>query len=150
MDTGDIIDAVVSHAQALGVFDMVNQHEPKSAPGSGITCAVWSQSIGPARRQSGLNATTASLVMNVRLYMNMLTEPQDWIDPAMVSAADLLMNSYSSDFTLDGLVRNVDLLGMAGPAMTGTSGYVKIDGAMMRIITIVLPLIINDAWEQVA
>lgn len=150
MDTGDYIDALVSHAQLLGVFDQVNGHEPKIAPGQGITCAVWSQTIEPARGKSGLASTTVRLVMNVRLYMDMLKEPQDYIDPAMVGAADQLMNAYSGDFTLDGLIRNVDLLGETGTPMRAEAGYQEIGGQMNRIITITVPLIINDAWNQEA
>lgn len=150
MDTDYYTDALVSHAQTLGVFDQINQHEPKRVPGDGLTCAIWFQSIGPARGKSGLAATTVRLLMNVRLYMSMLSEPQDWIDPRMTKAADLLMNAYSGDFTLDGNIRNIDLLGEAGPPMSGEAGYQEVGGSMMRIITIQVPLIINDGWEQVA
>lgn len=150
METGAFIDAVVSHAQSLGVFDQINAFEPKSAPGNGLTCAVWQQSLGPARGRSSLTHTSVRMVMQVRIFTSMLTEPQDYIEPTMVSACDKLMNAYSGDFQLDGLISHIDLLGAYGTPMESLAGYVKVDTKMMRVITITLPLIINDAWEQVA
>jgi hypothetical protein len=88
--------------------------------------------------------------MQVRLYTSMLAEPQDYIDPNLVKALDALMNAYSGDFTLDGLIRNVDLLGQTGTPLQAEAGYINIDGKMMRVVTITLPMIINDAWEQTA
>lgn len=143
-----ILDAVVSHAMSTGRFDAVNQHEPKNAPGHGLTCAIWVQSIEPAVGQHGLIATTARFTLSVRLYTSMLAEPQDLIDPYVVGAVDMLMGAYSSDFTLDGLVRNVDLLGQGGQGMRADAGYLNVSGNMMRVMTISLPLIVNDVWSQ--
>ena len=39
-----LFDRVQSHAMTLALFESVNTHEPKSAPGSGIRCAIWVQS----------------------------------------------------------------------------------------------------------
>lgn len=144
-----ILDAVVSHAMTTGFFDRVNQHEPKSAPGTGLTVAVWADSIEPVR-SSGADVTSAKVVMNVRIYASMLQEPQDMIDPNMVKAVDALMAAYSGDYSLDGLVRNVDLLGMEGTPMQAQAGYLNIDGKMYRVMTISLPLVINDVWNQEA
>jgi hypothetical protein len=145
-----IIQAVVSHALASGRFERVNGHEPKNAPGAGgVTAAVWIESIGPARANSGLQITTALLVLNVRLYASMLTEPQDAIDPRIVAAVDALMTAYSGDFTLGGLVRSVDLLGLAGTPMGARAGYLNQDNKLYRVMTITLPVLKNDVWEQV-
>lgn len=147
IESDALIDAVVSHAAASGYFDRVNRHEPKSAPGSGLSAAVWADSIGPAR-SSGLAETTALVVMNVRVFTSMLTDPPDAIDPAVMKAVDDLMGAYSGDFTLDGLVRCVDLLGMGGTPLSARAGYVNIDGKLMRIFTITVPVLIDEAWTQ--
>lgn len=144
-----ITDAVESAALRLGVFDRVNMHEPKSAPGKGITVAVWTQSLLPIRA-SGLNSTSVRLELNVRLYQSMLSEPQDAIDPAMLQALDSFMGAVSGDFTLGGLIRSVDLMGAYGTALSANAGYVQQDQRIFRVFTVVLPLIINDSWEQVA
>lgn len=146
-----IIDAIVSHALASGQFERVNGHEPKAAPGNGLSAAVWVDSVGPARNQSGLAATTALVVFNVRLYSPMLAEPQDAIDPNLTGALDALMTAYSADFELGGNVRNIDLLGTASgnrAPLSAQAGYLNQDGKLYRVYTITLPVVVNDAWTQ--
>lgn len=144
-----ILDAAVSHAQASGLFDRVQTHEPKSSPGSGVTAAFWVQDIGPVPIGSGLAATTARIELAARLYTSMLAEPADLIDPALLAACATLIGAYSGDFTLDGLVQQVDLLGMAGPPLAARAGYLGVDNKVYRVMTITLPVIVADAWEQV-
>lgn len=144
-----ILDAVVSHALSLGFFEAVNTHEPKSSPGHGLSAAVWVQDIGPGPG-SGLASTSSLLVLNLRLYTSMLTEPQDAIDPNLMDALDALMAAYHGDFTLDGLVRNVDVFGAGGVPLRAQAGYITQDSTLLRVMTIALPLIVNDLWEQVA
>lgn len=150
LQVDDVLSAVVSHCSASGYLDKVNTHEPKSAPGNGLTAAVWVDRIGPAKGASGLASTTALLVFNVRLFQNMLKSPQDMIDPDMMKAVDWLMGAYSGDFTLGGLIRNVDLLGQFEYPLTATAGYINQDGKLYRVVTIQLPLVVNDLWQQVA
>jgi hypothetical protein len=149
MEIDAITDAVVSHALSLGLFDRVNFHEPKSSPGTGLTCACWAQSVQGLANGSGLTSTTGKVVFYVRIYTSMLAEPLDAIDPTILRATDALFTAYSGDFTLDGLVQMVDLLGHYGTALTATAGYLTVSGAMQRIMTIELPLIVPDVWSQV-
>jgi hypothetical protein len=111
---------------------------------------VWVDSVKPASGQSGLIATTALFVVNVRIYQNMIAEPQDMIDPRVMAAVDALMTAYSGDFELGGTVRAVDLLGLAGTPMNAQAGYIQQDNRVYRAVTITLPLIINDVWAQAA
>lgn len=150
MESQAIIEAVASHAMATGYFERVNQYEPKSNPGTGLSCSVWVDTLGHAVGQSGMVSTTAYLVLNVRVYTSMLREPQDTIDPVMMTAVDALMAAYSSDFTLDGQVRNIDLLGtLAGQGLSGRAGYLNLDNQLQRVFTLTVPMVINDVWEQV-
>lgn len=148
MNVDAILDEVVSHAMALGLFERVNTHEPKNAPGHGLSAAIWVDSIGPVPLGSGLSSTTGRVAFQVRLFSNMLQEPQDAIDPEMVKAVDALLGAYSGDFDLGGSVRNVDLLGQAGAPMSAQAGYINQDGKLYRVMTIVLPVIVSDLWEQ--
>lgn len=150
VDSTAIIEAVASHALATGYFDAVNQHEPKSAPGYGLAAAVWVQSLGPVPFNSGLHISSARLILNVRIYSNMIQEPQDMIDPKMMEAVDALMAAYSADFTLDGMDLHIDLLGRSGDRLGGQAGYVMIDRAHLRIFTLNVPIIVNDAYAQIA
>lgn len=142
-----VIEAVAGHALASGWFDKVNQHEPKSAPGNGLTAAVWVQELSPAA--SGLNMTSVRFELSVRIYSNMLADPQDMIDPNLMAAAWDLWAAYSAHFALGGLVESVDLLGKDGSPLGGQAGYVQQDNRLYRVFTITLPVKINDAFDQV-
>jgi hypothetical protein len=88
----------------------------------------------------------------------MLQEPQDAIDPNMLAAVTTLLNAYTGDFEFEdpvsGLptadVRSIDLIGMYGRRMEAQSGYLNISNQMMRVMTISLPVIVNDLWSQTA
>ena len=142
----DLLDHVVSHAQMTGYFDRVNQHEPKSAPGNGISVAVWVDSVEPV--SSGLASTTSRIVFNLRLYAPMLQEPQDAIDPNLTNALSALFDEYSGDFTFDGNVQCIDLLGKEGVSLSAKAGYLNQDSKIFRVYTITLPVIVNDVWTQ--
>ena len=147
LDITGILDAVVSHAMACGHFERVNQHEPENPPGAGLTAAVWADRVTPVR-SSGLASVSTLLVFNVRLFTSMQSDPADAIDPAMLAAVDTLCAAYAGDFTLGGLVRQVDLLGSAGQPLDIRAGYIPQDGALYRVLTISLPVIVNDLWTE--
>lgn len=148
MEVDAILDAVVSHAAASGHFERVNSHEPKNAPGNGLTCAVWVQSVVPIPQASGLNSVTGRVLFNIRIYSNMLQEPEDGIDPEVIKALDTLFAAYCNDFALDGLVRNIDIMGAHGIQLTAQAGYETIGQTTYRIMTIQLPLVVNDLWSE--
>ena len=143
-----ILVELESHAMGLGVFERVNSHEPANAPRTGIHSAIWLESLVRGRAMSGLAATTGVLVFNNRLYSNLQQEPRDDIDIGMLDALNALLEAYSADFTLGGLVRQVDLLGQSGTSLAAHAGYVKQSDQMLRVMTITVPLIVNDLWDQ--
>jgi hypothetical protein len=145
-----LLDEIVSHAASLGVFDRVASHEPKNAPGSGLSCSVWADAIAPLARASGLASTSGRIAFSVRIYSSMLAEPQDDKDREILTATSALMGAYSGDFTLGGNVRAVDLLGMYGTPLSAKAGYLNQDGKLFRVMEITLPVICNDMWDQVA
>ena len=150
----ELFDAVESHALASGLFDAVNTNEPKAAPGSGLTCAIWMQNIAPAGGGSGLASTSVRVELSVRLYTSFLAQPEDMIDPTLTAACLALMEDYSGDFELGGItsesVRSIDLLGQFGVSLSAEAGYLNQDGAIYRVITITVPVVINDLWTQTA
>lgn len=148
IDTTAILNAVVDHALRSGHFERVNKHEPASSPGTGLSAAVWVDRVQPVAAASGLRATSARVALNLRIYAGALQEPRDAIDPAVTAATDALMNAYSGDFELGGLIRNIDLLGAHGQPLAAQAGYLDIQGAQYRVMTITIPCIINDAWDQ--
>jgi hypothetical protein len=146
LGTRSILDKVVSHALALGTFAKVNTHEYKAAPGKGLFCEIWAETIAPAR--SGLDVTSAVLTLNIRIRSDMIAEPQDGIDPAILDAVDELMDAYTGDFQLGGTSRNIDLLAGSTPGLRADAGYLDHGGKLFRIVTITMPIIINDVWNQ--
>ena len=149
IESQDIFDRLASHAMSLGLFDRVNQHEPKNKPGRGLTCAMWIDRIEPARSRSGLNKTCARVVVNVRVYTNMLQTPQDAIDPSVMEATDKLFEAYTGDFQLGDEDRFIDVLGITqGHALDAQSGYINIDNMTYRVMTISVPVIVDNAWTQ--
>ena len=149
INSRDLLDRITSHAAATGMFDRVTGHEPKSKPGRGLSCAVWIDRIEPARSRSGLTATDGRVVFNVRVYTNMLQQPQDEIDPAVMDAVDALFEAYTGDFQLGDDSRYIDVLGMTqGHALDAQSGYINIDNMTYRVMTISVPVIVSNAWTQ--
>lgn len=146
-----VIDKIMSYALASGRFDSVNGHEPKSAPGNNIVFALWAQSLTPAKL-SGLAATSLVVQFQGRIYVPFNQVPFDMIDPQVMAATTDLMGTLSGDFEFGAIadVRYVDLLGANGTKLSAAAGYVEIDKRMYRIMTLVIPIVINDAFTQVA
>jgi hypothetical protein len=148
------VNALVSASESIalrtGQFRSVNFHEPKAAPGSGVRLAIWVQSIEPIAQASGLADTSGYVVLYARVYGNMLANPEDEIDPRVLTAVTVLIGAYSADFTLGGTVRNIDLLGMYGEKLGGQAGYITIGGSMYRVMTVTVPCVVNDMWTQVS
>ena len=145
-----ILSVLVSHAQASGRYAKVNRHEPKSAPrgGSRLTMSIWFQRAAPLGPSSGLSITTGIIEFWARIYKNMLSEPQDEIDPDMMDAVSDYTGRVSADYTLGGTIRNIDLLGAYGPGLSSRAGYITQDRTQYRSVDIIVPCVINDLWEQ--
>lgn len=145
-----VLTAIANKSARLGLFSKINKHEPRNAPGSRITAAIWVQEIGPA--DAGLAETNVRLTVTQRIYTSMISEPMDAIDPQIVHAVDRVMSALTADLTLGGLVRCIDLLGLEGirgsAPMSAQAGYLNIDGKIFRIMDITIPVILNDIWTQ--
>jgi hypothetical protein len=144
----DILDCVVSDVQRTGHFRLVNTHELKRAP-RGMSASVWCQAIDPIGQMSGLASTSGRLTFIVRMYIPMLQEPQDHIDPIMMKATSNIMRRYHDDFDFGGVIRNIDLLGQFGIALAATAGYLLIGKTWNRTMDITVPCLVNDIWPQV-
>ena len=141
---------VVSHAKRLGVFNQVLTHEPKAAPGQGLTCSIWLSSLEPVAEVSGLAVTSLRLELSVRIYENFKSQPEDAIDPRLLDAVAKLMETYTGDFQLGDTVMDVDLLGAHGTALRAEGGYLNQDGTLYRIVVMTLPIIVSDVFTQTA
>lgn len=151
LDTGAILAALRSEAQRLGKFDKVRGHESKNAPGRDLSLDQWVRSCRPAPAASGLAASSAVLVVDLRIYRTMLAKPEDQIDPDVCAAADAIIGGVAANFTLDGLIRNVDIHNAHGGGFLGwVMGYLTIGQNSYRAAVVTVPMIVSDAWPQVA
>lgn len=154
LDIRNIRDGLVSHAMALGQFDSVNAHAPDALPGTGVHAAVEFDRLVPAR-SSGLASTSAVLVFTVSVYASLNQEPADDVDTQVVDATDALLAAYVGDFTLGGLVRMVDVRGATqaggstGAGLTARAGYARVAEVEVRVVTITVPLVVNDLYDEV-
>lgn len=146
-----IYDALTTHAQTLGLFDRVNDHETTNPPGRGLSCSILLGPLAPVRG-SGLASTSGRLEMTARVYAPRPSTTPGMVDRQILGAAVLLLAAYSGDFELDnvpdGLVRAIDLLGAYGAGLSMEPGWLTQDGTPYRIAEITLPLILNDMWGQ--
>lgn len=149
VDYRGIRDALISAVQTTGYFERVNAHEPKNAPGKGLTCAIWCEEVVPTHR-SGLSRTSAVLRWTVQARCSMTREPQDDIDIDLLAAVDAVGAVFSGNFDL-GItgVRGIDLLGAdTQQGMGARAGYVNQDGIMYRVYDLSVPVVVNDVWTQ--
>lgn len=150
LDLNPIINVIASRSATLGYFERVNAHEPLNSPGTGLTATCWMNTIVPDEQASGLAATTLKLTVLFRIYAGATAEPADMIDPNMTLACTAVMSAISAGFTLDGTVRNVDLLGEDGGGMTAQAGWLDYGDRATRVYTITMPIVINDVLDQAA
>ena len=149
IDFDVLFDKLVSHQVASGFYEMVTRHEPKANPGTGITAASWFQRLTPAAKVSGLNITSLRVEFITRLYTSMLAEDQDEIDPRVLRAVGHLMQVYSEDFELDGVVMEVDLFAAHGPPLDAKAGYLRQGPTLYRVVDVLTPLIVADVFDQI-
>lgn len=143
----EILDVIVSHAQATGHFQTVNEHESKQSQTNGISAAVWIEKLTPVR-SSGLASTTVRLELELRLYSSTYMDPYDDIDSNLVIAADALFSAYIGDFDLGSTSRQIDIFGAYGQPLEARAGYINVDGKEFRVLQVRLPIILNDVWAQ--
>ncbi|HJV15617.1 MAG TPA: hypothetical protein VJ625_17155 [Propionibacteriaceae bacterium] len=147
-DVGAIMDGLASYAGRLGAFERIPLHEPKTAVSSGLSAAVWFQSIDPIPQLSSLAKTSLRIEFVFRLYDNMLAEPADGIDPEMTRVVNLLFNAFHGGFTLDSLITQIDVLGTYGQPLRSLAGYIQQSGKLQRAMSIYVPCIIVNAFNQ--
>lgn len=145
-----IFNTMQDQALQTGLFQTVNNHEPKSAPMADLHCAIYVAYLGPCPGQSGLAATTGLLRFNARVYKSFIQDIEDEIDPSITWASLTLMDLFSNDYSLGGNVREIDLLGQSGSKLEAMAGYLTIANKIYRVMTVNVPIIMNDLWTQAA
>lgn len=147
-DVSRIMNALASYLGQLGAFERILLHEPKTAVTSDLSAAIWFQTISPIAELSSLSKTSMRVELVIRLFQNMLSEPQDMIDPEIARVVNLIFNAFHGGFTLDGLITQIDVLPTFGPPLRSESGYIQQDKQLQRAVSIYVPCIIANAFNQ--
>ena len=147
----DVADALFakfdSRTKGLGLFDKVSMHEPKNAPGSGLEIS-WHAGAARALQSSGLAETSFLFTMFGAVTVNMKNAPEDDIDRNLFVAQLKLMRAFVGGFTLDGIAREIDVLGEFGQPIGWDPAYRNQDGRLFREFTMFVPVVIDDVLEQ--
>lgn len=139
-----LMQAIQSHAQKLGVFKGgINLHAPLTNVSPDLACWIILDDLTPTP-ESGLPVVSIIVNMLVLITMSLNTRPLDDVDPAVLGAATVLLNEYANNFTLGGLVRDVEVF----RGLKAVAGYSLITGEPYRHVEITLPMIVNDAWTE--
>lgn len=145
-----IVTKLRDHAGQLGIFEHVEGHALVNPPPSGLAVGFEFGTLRGGAQFSGLSVTSAVLTWTASIYKTMQSQPADDIELVTPGAAAALINAYSGDYDLGGMVRNIDLLGMTGQGLSADGGYLKMpDGATFRTAVVTIPMIVNDVFEQV-
>lgn len=147
-DVSAVMNALASYLGRIGAFERIKLAEPKSQLTEGLSAAIWHQSIDPIPELSSLAATAIRIEFVIRLYQNMLAEPADLIDPEMTRVVNLIFNAFHGGFTLGGLIMQIDVLPTYGQPLRSQAGYINLSGKLARAISIYVPCIIPNAFNQ--
>lgn len=151
IDPDALFNALTSMASESGFFDSVTGHEPKAAPSpTGASCSVWFNDMRTVQ-SSGLSSASVRVEFTMCVYTSMLQEPQDAIDPRVMKAAGSLFSALVGEFQLSlGDCRYVDVFGSDGEQLRAPAGYMDQDGKKFRVITVMVPIVLNDAYTESA
>ena len=146
-DIEDTLRFIQSHLAASSRFVHTQIGEPKSPPAGGLTASV--RMDGQAVSLLSLQSTIETHTVIIRIYRNMLAEPQEDAEIEVAQAVSEVEEDLIGDFDLGGTVRNIDIGGQHGAGVSARWGYVDVGGTLYRIADITLPFIVDDSASLV-
>ena len=140
----DTLKIIESKIKASGQVRYSQVGEPKAPPGSLPAAAIYMDSVRIYR--TTVDGGTGEVhTVNVRIYADMLLEPQEWNEYGLAEVAENLVNALLIDADLSSKIMQIDAAGMAGQGVAMNWGYLDVGGKMHRIVDISLPLLVNDS-----
>lgn len=149
IDFVSILSGAETHAMASGLFESVGLHESLNPPGNGLRCEIIASDLRPVQQFSGLDKSSARLEILVSVICSLRRQPLDSIESDMLNAVSTLIGMYVGDFDLIGSISYIDVFGSNGAGVAARPGYIEIDGIPYRRYVITLPMIIDNAWDEV-
>lgn len=140
----DTLKVIHSKIVATGQVKAAQVGEPKAPPSTLPFAAIYMDSVR-VHRLTVDGGTGEVHTVNVRIYADMLAEPQEWNEYGLAEVAENLINKLLTDADLSSKIMSIDAAGMAGQGLEMQWGYLEVSGKMHRIVDITLPLLVNDS-----
>jgi hypothetical protein len=141
----EITARCVSFVAGLGVVEDVNGGDIRHMIGGGLKAGIFVSDLTTIR-SSGLDAVSVRLEQTIRLYERLQVEPSDVLDVETLRAVDAICNAFVENFEIDGIVRQVDVLGEHGQPLRARPGFLTVQEQDCRIADVMVPLICDDVW----
>ncbi len=136
--------SILSKVSASGAFVGYQIGEPKSPPsGAGLFAAVFMADVSVVSLTGG--TTIERHDVTLRIYRDMLAEPQGDIEKDLAKAVTDISNDLASDFDQGTTVRSIDIGGWYGEPLSTSWGYVEVSGNMYRTADMAIGLIVDDS-----
>ena len=147
------LEAVESHISRSGYVSDVQIGEPVAPPDATdrIHAAIYMATAGVA--ELTLSSTIELHVATIRLYKRAaFTEGDDAgeVEMDMALAVSEITSNLIGEYDLGATIRNIDVAGQYGQAVTAQWGYVALNQTMFRSVDITLPLVVDGSAEQAA
>ena len=140
----DTLKVIESKIAASGQVRQTQVGEPKSPPSTLPAAAIFMDSVR-IYKMTVDGGTGEVHAVNIRIYADMLAEPQEWNEYGLAEVAENLINKLLTDADLNSKIMTIDAAGMAGQGLEMRWGYLDVSGKMHRIVDIGLPLLVNDS-----
>lgn len=140
------MQALQSKLRAMGnVYEAViaEPSQPFTAPAQTkrVAAAVWFVSWLPTLT---LATSVEGFILNVRLHVDAFAKPQEEHELALTDTFSEFTTDIQQDYTLGGVVREIDIAGQFTDGMSAEAGRITLSDKMYRIIDITVPVIVND------
>lgn len=146
-ELGPALDEFRSMCRKSAGFEIVLPHEPRKPPVAGFSIGAWLNTMDPIPRRSGLAATSLRVELMARIYLPMSGRPEA-IDTETARRVDLIFRALHDDITITPADHEIDWLGAYGEPVRARSGWLTIENALIRVMDIYVPFIVNDAYAQ--
>lgn len=145
------LDVIHGHVAASGRFSSHGIGEPISPPdGDLLHGAVFMRGAGITKIY-GDGGTQEVQVVMVRIYRNVLKQPQADGETELAIVAQEIAQDLIQDFSLGANVREIDIAsGQGGEPMTLEWGHVTIDQTIYRVVDIAVPIVVDDSATAAA
>jgi hypothetical protein len=147
------LDAISSHISRTGYVNDVRIGEPVSPPDATdkMHAAIYMASAGVVSLT--LTNTIELHMVTVRLYRRAAFGQGDdagQVEADVALAVSQITSNLIGEFDLGSTVRNIDVAGQYGQAITATWGYVTLGNTVFRTVDLAVPLVVDDSATQVA